>query len=303
MAKIEMLQRLLLIVNKLDRQGKYVPSDELLEYVEGNMRLRYGNASGYSLRTIQRDIKNIEELFGIIIKHKKDYGYYIANHEQASADKYEELLLNFDILTALNAESGLNKYVLAEHHRPIGSGNLPQLMDAIRNNYYVEFDYTLFRHNDEVIHKKVAPHFLKESRQRWYLLAMDDGILKLFGIERISNLSSLATEPFVRDESIDVDNLFRDSFGIWNQTDFPVEDIVLSYNALDGKYLKSMPLHHSQTVLVDTDKEFIIRVRLRITNDFVMELLSRSESLAVIEPLSLRERINGIYKNAIRRNS
>lgn len=142
MAKIEMLQRLLLIINKLDGQGRYVSSEELLEYVEENIRLRYDNISGYSLRTIQRDIKNIEELFGIIIKHKKYLGYYVADKEQASAEKYEELLLNFDILTALNAESGLSQYVLAEHHRPIGSGNLPLIMDAIRNNHYIEFNYT-----------------------------------------------------------------------------------------------------------------------------------------------------------------
>lgn len=302
MAKIEMLQRLLLIINKLNGHNKYVRSAELLEHVENNMRIRYGNISGHSLRTIQRDIKIIEELFGITIKHKNDSGYYIAERVQASADRYEELLLNFDILTAINAESGLNEYVLAEHHRPIGSGNLPLLMDAIRNNRYVEFDYTLYRHNNDVIHKKVAPHFLKESRQRWYLLAIDGEKLKTFGIDRIFNLETL-DETFQRDESIDTDNLFKDSFGIWNQEEDPVEDVILSFDSLDGKFVKSVPLHHSQVILTDTEEEFRIKVRLRITNDFIMELLSRSRSLTVIEPQSLRKRINGVYNEAIKRNS
>jgi len=303
MAKIEMLQRLLLIVYKLDWQNSYVPSDELLTYVENNMRLRYGD-SGLSLRTIQRDIKTIEELFGITIKHKKEYGYYIHEREKSPVtDKCEELLLNFDMLSALNAESGLSKYVFAEHHRPVGSVHLPLLMDAIRNNYFVQFDYTLYRHENELIHKKVAPHFLKESRQRWYLLAVDEGKLKSFGIERISNLIVLVDGHFVRDNTIDVANRFKDCFGIWNQEDIPVEDVVLSYSALDGKFLKSVPLHHSQTILTDTEKEFRIKVRLRITNDFVMELLSRSASLTVIEPLSLRKRIGNIYQEALKRNT
>jgi predicted DNA-binding transcriptional regulator YafY len=303
MAKIEMLQRTLLLINKLDWKGRYVSADELLGYVEENMRLRYGFSSGHSLRTIQRDIRFIEELFGITIKFRKGYGYYIADKEPVSVERCQELLLNFDILTALNAESGLSKYVLAEHHRPVGCTQIPLLMDAIRNNCYVEFDYTLLRHNDELIHKRVAPHFLKESQQRWYLLAMEDGKLKTFGTERISNLSILDDAHFIRNETIDVANLFRDSFGIWDQHDIPVEEVVLSYGALDGKFLKSVPLHHSQTILVDTEQEFRIKVRLRITNDFVMELLSRSASLTVIEPNSLRERVRKVYHQALMRNS
>jgi predicted DNA-binding transcriptional regulator YafY len=302
MAKIEMLQRLLLIIYKLDWQNSYVPSEELLGYVENNMRIRYG-VSGFSLRTLQRDIKTIEELFGILVKHKKEYGYYILERESPLTDKCEELLLNFDILNALSAESGMTKYLFVEHHRPVGSVHLPLLLDAIRNDYFVEFDYTLFRHNNELIHRKVAPHFLKESRQRWYLLAFDEGKLKSFGIERISNLNILDNEHFVRNNAIDVANLFKDCFGIWNQDNIPIEDVILSYNALDGKFLKSVPLHHSQTILLDSDNEFRIKVRLRITNDFVMELLSRSTSLTVIEPLSLKERIRTIYQEAIKRNS
>ena len=130
---------------------------------------------------------------------------------------------------------------------------------------------------------------------------MDGDKLKLFGVERISNLQILA-DTFERDETIDIDNLFKDCFGIWNQEDIPVEDIVLSYSALDGRFLQSVPLHHSQTILTDTESEFRISVRLRITNDFVMELLSRSTSLTVIKPVSLRRRVAEIYEKALQRN-
>lgn len=301
MAKTGMLQRFLLIIGKLEGQNGYIPGDVLIKHVEKEMRYRDGNLSGSSLRTIQRDIKSIEELFGIVIKHKKGYGYYIADKEIASAERYEELLLNFDILSALNADSGLKRYIQAEHHRPVGSNNLPVLIEAIRNNRHVDFDYTLFRHDNAILHKTVSPYFLKESRERWYLVALDGDKLKLFGVERISNLQILA-DTFERDETIDIDNLFKDCFGIWNQEDIPVEDIVLSYSALDGRFLKSVPLHHSQTILTDTESEFRISVRLRITNDFVMELLSRSTSLTVIKPVSLRRRVAEIYEKALQRN-
>lgn len=302
MAKMETLQRLLLIISKLEGLEDFTSGDDLIEYVERNIKLRYGNLSGSSLRTLQRDIKSIEELFGIVIKHKKGYGYYIADKEIASVERYEELLLNFDILSALNADSGLKRYIRAEHHRPVGSGNLPAIIDAIRNNHNIAFDYKLFRHENAILHKTVSPYFLKESRERWYLVAMDNDKLKLFGIERISNLQILTNTPFKRDETINIDNLFKDSFGIWNQEDIPVETIVLSFSPLDGRFLKSVPLHHSQTILIDTEYEFRISVQLRITNDFVMELLSRSTSLTVIEPVSLRRRVIEIYENALQRN-
>lgn len=110
------------------------------------------------------------------------------------------------------------------------------------------------------------------------------------------------SNTFRRDNSIDASTLFKDSYGIWDDPAIPVEEIELSYSPLDGKFLKAMPLHHSQEIISDNEEEFRIRVRLRITNDFVMALLSRSSSLTVIKPLSLRERVRDVYQRALERN-
>jgi predicted DNA-binding transcriptional regulator YafY len=111
MAKLQQLQRLLVIIRKLEGQKQYVPTEELLEYVRRDMDIR-GVVSGYSLRTIQRDIAMIEELFGIVITHMPGLGYHIDNREMASFDRYEELLMNLDVLSALDADSGLQDYVI-----------------------------------------------------------------------------------------------------------------------------------------------------------------------------------------------
>ena len=217
-------------------------------------------------------------------------------------EQYERLLLNFDLLNALDKTSNLHTYVLAEHHRPNDSESLPALIKAIKFFHPVEFSYIYVREGDKVRKKKVLPYYLKEDQQRWYLLAYDNNILKTFNIDCIRNLQILYEETFKRDMNIDANNLFKDSYGIWNQTDIPVENIELSYSALDGSFLKSIPLHHSQEIITDNEMEFRIRLRLRITNDFVMALLSRSSSLTVIEPSHLRERIRRIYEEAIKRH-
>lgn len=301
MAKLQQLQRLLVIIRKLENRKRYVPVKELQEYVQRDMEIR-GSSSGCSVRTIQRDINMINELFGITIRHKQELGYYIDDHEMASPDRYEELLMNLDILSALNADSGLQDYIITEHHRASGSELMPYILNAIRHSLMIKFDYTLVRHNNAVAHKHVEPYFLKESQHRWYLIGKDAGELKIFGLDRISNLSITENDEFVKDVVINPHELFKDSYGIWNDPLMPVEDIILSYSPLDGRFLKTLPLHHSQEVLVDSEEEFRIKVRLRITNDFVMELLARSNSLTVIEPLSLRNRICDILKNAVTRN-
>lgn len=133
-------------------------------------------------------------------------------------------------------------------------------------------------------------------------MAVDSGgVLKTYGVDRIVNLRVLEKE-FKRDKNIDPDKLFKDSFGIWDSPDIPVEEIELSYSPLDGKFLKNNPLHHSQEVLADTPEEFRIRLRLKITNDFIMALLSRSKSLTVVKPQSLRLTIKDIYERELERN-
>lgn len=301
-SRTEGLQRLLVIINKLKGKKRYIPARELKRYIAEAMEMR--GYSGKSGRTLERDIDDIQSLFGITIAYaKREQGYYIKEEDENIPERYGQLLQNFDLLNALEGDTNLSTYVLAEHHRPLPSECLPMLISAIKHTHPVVFRYTLVRQGDKVEEKKVLPHYLKESNQRWYLLAYEGDVLKTFGVDRIRDLRICASETFKRNMDINVDELFRDCYGIWNQPDIPVEDIELKYDALDGKFLKSVPLHHSQQVLTDNADEFRIKVRLRITNDFVMELLSRSRSLEVIRPQHLRERVRKVYEEALKRNS
>lgn len=299
--KIERLQRMLVIVNRLKGLQRCVPREELEHYVTRRMEEREGTP--VDIRTLQRDFNEIEEMFGIsICFDKKRNGYYIDEEDDMKKEQYERLLLNFDILNALDSTSNLHTYVLAEHHRPSNNEWLPMIMKAIKFSHPIIFSYTYIRENGKMREKEVLPYYLKEDQQRWYLLAYEEDILKTFSVECIRDLRILYEKTFKRNMNINVNDLFKDCYGIWNQSDIPVEDIELSYSPLDGSFLRSVPLHHSQEILVDDEREFRIRLRLRITNDFVMALLSRSNSLTVIKPLSLRERIRDVYERALKRN-
>ncbi len=200
MTKINQIRRLAIIVAKLNSR-RYVPAEELVDYVTRTIRMRYSEPAGCTLRTLQRAFETIEELFRITIRNDKLRGYYIAERYGSAGDY--EALLNFELLHAIDADSAIQKYVLAEHRRAVILPDVAELLDAIRNRHPVEFDYTLVRHGGKVVHKCLHPHFLKVSQQRWYLIGYDaDGKLKCFGLDRLSSLRVLSRERFERNETI-----------------------------------------------------------------------------------------------------
>ena len=62
---------------------------------------------------------------------------------------------------------------------------------------------------------------------------------------------------------------------------------------LQVRYLRSLPLHHSQKeTATDPDEECaVFEYRLRPTWDFYSTILSRMDQIEVISPASLREEI------------
>ena len=66
--------------------------------------------------------------------------------------------------------------------------------------------------------------------------------------------------------------------------------------------MKTLPLHHSQQILSEDETGITVKLRLRITNDFVMELLSRSRSVEVVAPHTLRTRLYDTLRQAAERN-
>ena len=299
--KMGRLIRYILIINRLSGLQKYVAGDELISYLNVQIALR-GYDTGLTLRTIQRDIKDIEDMFGVEIRNRRGYGYYIALTDDDRDIRYKDLLMNFDLLTSISDDSQSAGYIIPEHHRPKGSDQIPALIKAIKELSVIEFNYSLFRKDNKKIFKTVKPYFLKESLGLWYLVCLDEkNELRTLGIDRITNLE-ITDRSFKRDESIEPKNLFMHSYGIWDDPDKPIEEVELSYSPLDGSFLKTTPLHASQEILVDNEEEFRIKLKIRITNDFVMALLSRSKSLKVIKPASLKYEIRSIYESALERN-
>jgi len=68
---------------------------------------------------------------------------------------------------------------------------------------------------------------------------------------------------------------------------------------LQGKYIKSLPLHETQKILIDNDKELRISLEIYLTYDFKQEILSYGENVKVIEPKHFAEELKETYLAAL----
>ena len=303
MAKSTQIQRYLFIIRKI-RNSHYISMEELVKAVEREMFF-YGDSAGVSKRTIRRDFDDISEIFGVEIKYSKaNDGYFVSENEESDVERQLEY---FDMLNVLNG--GLEKFVFTEKRKSRGTEHLRPLIFAIKNSLRVEFRYRKFDNTITKERRVVQPYALKEFKSRWYLLAVEidgrveeSGLIKTWGLDRIENFY-LSNHSFSKNAQLNVEEEFATCFGIFSDEEKEAEEVILSFTPMSGKYNEALPLHSSQKTLIDDDNEFRISLKVKITYDFVMELLSQTETMRVVAPVHLREKLVGIYKEAIEKNN
>jgi len=303
MSKVGYIQRYLLIIRKI-RNEKYIGLEKLTNFVEEKISYYDDTENiGTSQRTILRDIKDIRYYFDIGIEYSKaNNGYYIM--ENGYSD-FEKILEPFDLLGSLYADKRLPKFVFTEKRKAKGTEHLFSLIHAIKNSLITEFFY--LKYDNTLSHvRKVEPYALKEFKGRWYLLALEidgklveKGMIKTWGLDRIQNLN-ITNRRFNKSSHVNIEEEFKNTFGIYSDKDKQVEEVILSFSSISGNYNESLPLHETQETLIDNDEEFRIKIRVKLTYDFIMELLSQCENMKVISPKYLRDTLIDIHKKAIK---
>ena len=256
---------------------------------------------GFSLRTFQRDIKEIRNLFGIEIEYSiNSKGYFISNNEGENMN-FQRMIEAFDLFNMLNSAKDSTPYIHFENRKPQGTENFNGLLHAIQNKLQIRFTYQKFE-DDEISHRIAEPYALKEFKNRWYIMARDvkDYKIKSFSLDRLSNLA-ITHHPFEGIAGFNIEEAFRYSFGIISPNAEKPEDIVLSFDAIQGKYIKSLPLHETQQIILDNEEELQIQLKLFITYDFLMELLSHGDRVKVLKPKVLVDKIREMHLNSAKK--
>jgi predicted DNA-binding transcriptional regulator YafY len=91
-----------------------------------------------------------------------------------------------------------------------------------------------------------------------------------------------------------VEAMFRNCFGIINDEDYEAEEIILSFTNHQAKYIKSLPLHHSQEIIYEGTEHTHFKLLVKPTYDFMMEILSHGKEVQILEPAYVREELKDI---------
>lgn len=258
-------------------------------------------------RTLERDLKNLKNDFGIEIKYNRSIKGYVLQEEDAQINGFLKFA-EFSSLAEVYEEGikdykSFNKYIIPDDSSDFtGLRNLRRIIKGItlsrkltftKENYYTETkkEYT------------VTPLRLKEYLNRWYLIAVSEGEKEIrnFGIDRISNLkitnkSNGSTKEF--EEQI---KLYNDVVGLnYNEAE-KVEKVVLKVDNKQLKYLRSLPLHKSQVCRDGLDGEWGEAIfYIKPNYEFEIQVLKMASMAKIKEPLWLQEKMKNHLKAMIK---
>lgn len=296
MSTLSQLKRLYLLVEKLE-SAHFPPTFEEISQ-------RYKDeAYGVSTRTIQRDIETLRDKFGIEIVYDKDrQGYYVDHENSVNVNTFYKFLEYANTADLLSENIRKNRDILNYmHFESQGSMKgihlLKDLMLAIQNLRKIHFGHRKFN-RDQVKQFTMKPYGLKEYQGRWYLVGMIDrrnNYLK-FGVDRIEFMEILP-EKFEREPDFDINELFDDVIGL--QADNEKQKVILQFDPEQGKYIKTLPWHKSQSIIEDNENGLTIELNIRPNFEFIQKILMQAKSVKILEPQWLADEIIKIYKAAL----
>ena len=244
-------------------------------------------------RTMQRDLKTIREMCFIDIKYSRLHnGYFIDKESERDFNEWMQLFELFNRANVINEvlikTPGTIDYIDFDQSVSIHQEQLfPSVLNAIIERRKINFTYQRFW-EDDPIQIELEPQLLKEYLNRWYVVGTNEaGEFRSYGLERVTEFQILAStfKPKVKNPK----KLFYDVIGLYSENE--LEQVVLSYQPFQGKYIKSQPLHPSQKILIDNDTELRIEIQVCPNYELEEQLLKQGERVTVLEPQWLKENI------------
>ena len=287
MSKRSYISRYHLIIKKLENKP-YSTFEELSNYIshqEKNRQLKDENLYiDFSKRTLQRDIKEIKGNIGIDIEYcRTNKGYFISDRSKENKH-FQRMMEAFTLFQSLNLAEDISPFIQIEHSKPQGLDNLFGIIHAIKNKLQIQFLYKAF-YWDKANGITIEPYLLKEFKNRWYVIGKNtwDNQIKTYSLDRLSDLD-ISRKKFELPKNYDAAENFRYCFGIIGPNGEEPQNVLLSFTSFQGKYIKTLPLHHTQEIVKDNDEELQIKLQLCITYDFIKELLSYGNTMMVLKP-------------------
>ncbi|WP_373551464.1 helix-turn-helix transcriptional regulator [Haliscomenobacter sp.] len=290
-------------------------SDALYEYE--------GIRKGVSRRSIQLDLQMMRsEKLGynapIIVVDKKYYTYEDPDYSIANIPLTQQDLgtLN-EVVTILRQFKGFTHFREVDdmvnrlqHKIQMGKTQQRALIDFEKNELLqglehleglyaavvakraLTMTYQSFRSKNNQVFT-LHPHFLKEFRNRWFVIGLRDEQEKpqIFALDRVQTFESNDQIPFRWDQNLDAGWL-KDTIGVSKTSGQQRMLVKFRVSKDQAPYVMTKPFHHSQHLLEQAeDGSAIFTIEVVHNLELEREFLGFGQDLEILEPRLLRKRI------------
>ena len=241
-------------------------------------------------QTFNAHRRDIRDTFGISIEcHKPTNRYYIDLDGSLPGTDFQNWMIETLSVSNMLVESVSLKDRLLMEHIPAGNDYFRTIVRAMKEGHKLQMTYRKFG-QAEPYTIVVEPFAIKVFRQRWYLLAKDykRETPSIYALDRMEALTE-TDQHFDLPEGFSAREFFDDCYGVMRNPKHRAQRIVVRAYDRFAHYLRTLPLHHSQTEVSTTAEYTDFEFRLAPTFDFKQELLAQGKDVEVLEPASLRK--------------
>ena len=283
--------------DKMDNISKHLLQDNLKEF-----ETKYGAEFAQNLYRGRERLWRYEDVHFSIMKQAFDDMEIIRNSiENLSLFKGDPRydLLRFYLMGLEKGLSGDGLYFMSFDNNSEATGlkHIEIILDAIIKRYPLKMLYRTFSGSE--FESNIHPYHLRQFNRRWYIFAFSEEkkAIHNYPLDRIDHLEHLS-KPYIPTD-IDFDEYFDDIVGVSNYADREVERIVLKVSRKSIDYIRTKPIHWSQTELKDleTDEHVFIQLKVKVNTELKMLLFSYNDAVEVLEPAWLRGDFLKIIQN------
>ena len=303
------------IDNCLRRRHRQWTLNDLVEACSDAIYDAEGITRGVSMRTVQSDIQMMRsDKLGynapIEVYNHKYYRYsdpnYSISNMPLSQNDYEVLTEAIDMLRQLedfeqfsemsDVIGRLNEKLLTskENKEPIiHFDSVPNLKGLkLLNPIY---NYILKRQPIVVRYKPYTtdemtlifhPYLLKEFRNRWFLIGCTDDDLTLFNLalDRINEIAPATDVEYKENPKFNKSTFYDDVVGVSKNINNKPMDVVFWASKDERNYIKTKPIHHSQTIVKEDENGTTFKIRVVVNYELYSVFSSYTGGVRILSP-------------------
>ena len=288
MEKVNVFNRCMWLITTINAAG--IITKERLDYLWSRSNLNSKGEKEYHERSFRRHRAHCAEMFGIEIQYNNSSRTYSISMESTrNNSEFQEWLLNsFSVQQLLEEVKHMSKRIVLEHI-PSGHRFLTTILTAMSTSSRLEVSYQRFD-RPEPHTFLLSPYCVKVFKQRWYVVGQSNihDELRVYSLDRMLHIND-TEEHFEMPQDFDTSLFFAPYYGVMCGTGTKSEFVRIKVEPLTAKYIRSLPLHHTQTEEEQTADYSVFNYYVAPTYDFIQELRTQGSTLEVLEPKWLRE--------------